>query len=462
MKSAESDIRMQVAARMDVGRRREQQEDHFGLCVDLGADNWSFTADAVRQLPALGALLVVADGMGGQNAGEQASLAAVAAVRSFFTPCKDWSVPPTKPAELLKEAAIFAHREVVRLAAADARYEGMGTTLVMVWWLGNQAYLCWIGDSRCYLFRDGQLRCLTKDHSYVQHLIDTGALSIEEAEFFPHRNVIMQSLGQAALPSPDVSELSLQPGDLLLLCTDGLNGMLPDAQISDIMEAGYSPSQLAGMLVEAANAAGGHDNITVVLATWPMTASTSNGSFDSFSSPATVAPPKERPGMASVTPSTKYTPPAGNRRSGGLLTAWLLLGFSMLAIGVLLTAVRYFSWRQEVTTLPTAEKTRDGGETTDTIRTPASTPPNGGYVLQVNAFEQRVNAEAERRELTGINGLNEARMLIFVDSSQQAARYYKLLITGFSRREEADSFRTSSERLKHALVVPAFHFSVLQ
>lgn len=459
MKSAESDIRMQVAARIDVGRRRERQEDHFGLCVDLGADNWSFTADAVRQLPALGALLVVADGMGGQNAGEQASLAAVAAVRSFFAPCTGWSVPPVKPAELLKEAAIFAHREVVRQAAADARYEGMGTTLVMVWWLGNQAYLCWIGDSRCYLFRDGQLRCLTKDHSYVQHLIDTGALSIDEAEHFPHRNVIMQSLGQAALPSPDIGELSLQPDDLLLLCTDGLNGMLQDAQISDIMEAGHSPSQLAGRLVEAANAAGGHDNITVVLATWPAAASPADEPFASLPRLETVAP---RAVMVPISPSPEGAPLAGNRRSGGQLSALLLLGLSLLAIGVLLSAIRFFSWQQEITTLPTAEKIQNGGGITDTIRTPASTPLKGGYVLQVNAFEQRINAEAERKELAGINGLNEARMLIFVDSSQQATRYYKLLITGFSRREEADSFRTYSEGLKHALVVPAFHFSVLQ
>ena len=510
MKAVDSTIRFQVAARIDMGRLRERQEDHFGLCVDVKAANWSFTADTSLLLPELGSLLVVADGMGGQNAGQEASRTAVAAVRTFFQPCSAWSVPPAAPGELLKKAAVFAHQEVVKAATADSHLQGMGTTLVMLWWLADRAYICWVGDSRCYLFRDGRLSCLSKDHSYVQHLIHSGALSPEEAEHFPHRNVIMQSLGQAEPPRPDLRELQLQPADLLLLCSDGLNGMLSDAQIASLAGAGDSPARLAGNLVEAANAAGGQDNITVVLAAWlpPAAEGLPHQTAEPVSDPA-VWPssaaepssgsairlsPAKQPDSAdlaawSTEAKLSSDPAAGlplatregglspNRRepwqgrlpgrdsrpaAGRQLPVLLLLGLSLLVIGIVLSVILFFSWQQEGG-LQTAQESRQAASVSpDTLADSAPASSGLTYVLQVNAYEELSNAQSARAELQDYAGLSNERLIIYTDSSQSAPRYYKLLIVGFGRREEADSFRLVSKKLQHALVVPASHFSFSQ
>lgn len=230
----------------DVGRVRGHNEDAFFIAQDLN-------------------LLVLADGMGGHAAGEVASALAVEETESFFRGLEpeDAIVPKFD----LIERALLAANHRIRLEAQTNDRHGMGTTGVVALLADAHATVGWVGDSRAYRLHEGVLEQISDDHSLLNELLRLGRLAPEDAPFFEHSNVITQALGSEEV-APDCVEASFAPGDILLLCSDGLSDMLIDEEINDLLVAAQTLEEAAQALIDAANNAGGDDNITVVLARW--------------------------------------------------------------------------------------------------------------------------------------------------------------------------------------------------
>ncbi len=241
-----------------VGVVRDHNEDCL-LALDLQRARLS-------QNQPLG-LYVVADGMGGHEAGEVASSLAVNTVARVVANkvMLPW-LEETTPADyeqLLKDAFQEANRAVNerrRTARTD-----MGTTLVGALIVGTEAFVANIGDSRCYLVRQGQIRQITVDHSLVERLVATGQITREEARVHPQRNYIYRTVGDKPQVEVDTFRVSLKPGDFLVLCSDGLNSMIEDAQIQQAVVDSSHPQAACEQLVRLANAAGGDDNVTVIV-----------------------------------------------------------------------------------------------------------------------------------------------------------------------------------------------------
>lgn len=204
-----------------------------------------------------GPLYAVADGMGGHRAGEIASRVAIEELLA--------NAPGRNDAKALARAVRAANRAVIESAEKSRTRTGMGTTLTAAFVDGLDVSIAHVGDSRAYLLHDGQLSRITEDHSMVADLVRQGSISEEEARFHPQRSVITRALGSDPNMAADVYELTASPGDRLLLCTDGLTGMLEDAYIAEILAAESDPASAVAKLVEAANRAGGYDNITAVV-----------------------------------------------------------------------------------------------------------------------------------------------------------------------------------------------------
>jgi len=200
-------------------------------------------------------LYAVADGMGGHRGGEVASQLALETIADLF---RKGDIP-------LAEQVRRANRAVFERSGADRSVAGMGTTLTAALVQGDLAHLLHVGDSRAYLLRAGSLRQLTEDHTLVNRMVKAGEITPEEAEVHPHRNVITRSLGTEADVDVDEQNVGLLDGDRLLLCSDGLTGMLTEDQVQAILEATPNAQEAADRLVRAANRAGGVDNITVVV-----------------------------------------------------------------------------------------------------------------------------------------------------------------------------------------------------
>jgi len=259
-------LTLRVTASIHQGMERDYQEDNFIIGADPAADKWTIERDSYSP-GAWGTFLVVADGMGGLNAGEEASRLAVDGFRDYFRSRSNTTPPPPDQAQsLLTDAILSANEMILRFAHQNPQTQGMGTTIVVAWLYGNSMHVAWSGDSRCYLLSPGgQLRQVNSDHSYVQDLITKGEITEEEAFFHPNKNIITQSLGDVGRqPVPEYVSLTLAVGDRVLLCSDGLNSMLDNPQIASLLTGGEIPDA-ANRLVDAANAAGGYDNITVVL-----------------------------------------------------------------------------------------------------------------------------------------------------------------------------------------------------
>jgi serine/threonine protein phosphatase PrpC len=262
---AEKKLTLEVIAKTDAGMVREANEDNFLVTPDRTNPEWILPRGEYANSDG-GTVMVVADGMGGLNAGEVASNIAVDSIRNHISkagPVKD----DTSLTAIMREAVQKANTNIVRHGQDEKETEGMGSTLVMAWIRGSKLHLTWVGDSRCYIWRKGRLLQLSKDHSYVQSLVDEGRLTTEEAFYHPESNVITQSLGDGIRkPVPDDCTFPLDNEDIILLCSDGLNGMLQDGKIEEIVTAGGGLSIVADRLIEEAKAAGGLDNITVILA----------------------------------------------------------------------------------------------------------------------------------------------------------------------------------------------------
>jgi len=260
-------FRFRLAARTDTGRVRTHNEDNFVLGSDLGRKVWNRFSDDAYTPGAEGMLLMVADGMGGMQAGDRASALAVGSVETFFTEQDTRPPSPEAIETCLREALLTAHAAILAEVDTHPARAGMGTTAVLAWVVDAYAYLAWVGDSRVYLFTpERELVLLTADHSLVWEMVESGLLDIEAARLHPQSNIITQSLGElSATPEPDVARVRLAPGSRLLLCSDGLHGIMPVGEIQRMLARPALPRETCEALVAAANAAGGTDNITVIL-----------------------------------------------------------------------------------------------------------------------------------------------------------------------------------------------------
>lgn len=226
----------------------------FGSRTDVGCIR-DHNEDSLVVAPPL---FAVADGMGGHAAGEVASEIAIETLSQ--------KAPRYLDAEGLGKAVEAANQEVIEAAADGRGREGMGTTMTAALLEGERLAIAQVGDSRAYLLHHGVLQQLTRDHSLMADMIEAGQLTPEEAKEHPNRSVITRALGTNPGTKPDLYEINVEAGDRLLLCSDGLSGMIDDTQIERIMVKTVDPQRCASVLVNEANAAGGYDNITVIVA----------------------------------------------------------------------------------------------------------------------------------------------------------------------------------------------------
>ncbi|MDQ1727036.1 MAG: family protein phosphatase [Frankiaceae bacterium] len=205
-------------------------------------------------------LLAVADGMGGHAAGEVASSVVISTIAAL-----DEDTPSRDLHDVLQAAVATANGHLRQMVAADSELEGMGTTLTAMLWSGRRLALAHVGDSRAYLFRDGTLHQLTKDHTLVQSLVDEGRLSADEAGHHPQRSMLMRALDGRVDVEPDISVREAQLGDRYLLCSDGLSGVVSDETLAETLRA-RDPQAAVDALVDLALRGGGPDNITCIVA----------------------------------------------------------------------------------------------------------------------------------------------------------------------------------------------------
>lgn len=248
-------MRIEVASITDVGMKRNHNEDNFGVVAEEN-------------------LYVVADGMGGHSSGEVASKIAVEELAEFFRMTSrdqdaTWPYKMDRARNYdenrLATGIKLANMRIHEQSSADPKLRGMGTTIVSVYFAGNTAYVGHVGDSRVYRFSRGELKQVTEDHSLLNDYLKSKKLSPEEIEAFPHKNVIVRALGMKDTVQVDVVRVEPLEGDIFLLCSDGLSGMVPDAMIKDTLTKTPDLDAASKHLIDQANANGGLDNVTCVL-----------------------------------------------------------------------------------------------------------------------------------------------------------------------------------------------------
>jgi serine/threonine protein phosphatase PrpC len=242
---------MEVASLTDVGRQRSNNEDSF-LYWEPDSDD-----DFRRQ----GRLAIVADGMGGYEGGQEASRLAVETVQNIYS-----SSASNDPQAVLIEAFAAAHLTIQNHAAEHPELHGMGTTCTALSLIGRQLCFAHVGDSRLYLVRSGMISRLTRDHSYVGRLVESGIVREEDAESHPQRHILTAALGSGRELTPDVPQhsLALGLGDSLILCSDGLWGVVPEPDLARLVQKN-APAEACRALVNIALERGGPDNITVLV-----------------------------------------------------------------------------------------------------------------------------------------------------------------------------------------------------
>jgi protein phosphatase len=253
-------MRLDVAGMTHVGMKRNHNEDNYLLLTEEN-------------------LFCVADGMGGHSSGEIASKIAVSEVSEFFrmTARDEDATWPFKMDKALTydenrltTGIKLANSRIFEASQADAKFRGMGTTIVTTFFRNTHTLVAHVGDSRVYRFiaAEQSLVQVTEDHSLLNDYIKAKKLTAEEIENFPHKNVIVRALGMKDTVQVDVSRIEPADGDVFMLCSDGLSGMVPDPRMAEILAAEPDLDKAAQQLVDAANAAGGSDNVTCVLVRW--------------------------------------------------------------------------------------------------------------------------------------------------------------------------------------------------
>ena len=345
-----SPLKLVAAGVTDVGRVRDGNEDDF-----------------LDQADRLG-LVAVADGMGGHRAGEVASATALEALRAAVA-----------AGEPLREAIEGANEAVLEKSESDRELQGMGTTLT-AGMLGTDGSLTvgHVGDSRAYLIREGELRQITDDHSLVEELVRGGELTPEQAEVHPQRSIITRALGIDPRVDVDVYPIELHAGDRILLCSDGLTTMVRPEEIANILGREREPRRAAQLLVDAANAAGGEDNVTAVIV-----------------EAVEVAEDPEEAGPAAAvadgedTTATDTHPPRRRRRRGRTLLRVALWALPILL--VLAVAFAFVGWY--------ARSTYYVG--VDRGRVTVFQGVKGGLLIWDPTVERRTTIDAENPPLTG-------------------------------------------------------------
>jgi len=248
-------LKLIFAALTDIGKARKNNEDNYLLDPKLG-------------------LAIVADGMGGHNAGEVASSLAVKVTRDKFESMKNTDMKPAQYNEKLSLesnqlgfAVQLANSVIYEAGNSGTENKGMGTTLTAALLCRTRLCIAHIGDSRAYLFRNGALRQLTEDHSLVMDHVRKGLLTKEQAEVSPLQNILTRALGAQKTPAVDLIETALDEGDRLLLCTDGLFKAVKEAALGEVLKSQPDDKKACEALVSMANANGGPDNVTVVIGT---------------------------------------------------------------------------------------------------------------------------------------------------------------------------------------------------
>jgi protein phosphatase len=248
-------MKIRYAAKTDVGMKRTHNEDYFSLIEDEQ-------------------LFIVADGMGGHASGEVASKMAADAVSEFYQRTKDedatWPYKMDRQLSYIENRLVcgikLANYRIFEAASRDLRYKGMGTTIVAALINGEKIYIAHVGDSRAYRLRNGAIQQITRDHSLLEDYKDAKPdMTEEEQRNFPHKNVITRALGMRDSVQVDIKHEPIQDGDIFLLCSDGLSGMVEDPQILHIISSSGDLERAVAELVDQANRAGGTDNITALL-----------------------------------------------------------------------------------------------------------------------------------------------------------------------------------------------------
>jgi len=248
-------MRIRYAAKTDVGLKRTHNEDYFSLIEDEQ-------------------LFLVADGMGGHASGEVASKMAAEAIAEFYLRTKDedatWPYKMDRQLSYVENRLVcgikLANYRIYEAQVQDIRFKGMGTTIVALLLEDERVYVAHVGDSRCYRIREGKIEQLTRDHSLLEDYLDAKPdMTEEEKRNFPHKNVITRALGMRDTVQVDIRRDELKDGDIYLLCCDGLSGMVPDETMRDIILGSPDLESAVSALVDAANEAGGVDNITAIV-----------------------------------------------------------------------------------------------------------------------------------------------------------------------------------------------------
>jgi protein phosphatase len=259
------DIEIEVFGKTDVGLIREHNEDNFTVADVTGAVRASDGRAPFRfKLGDKGALMLVCDGMGGAAAGEVAAQMAADAIYESLTA----SEPQSRDdfARLLRRAVQRANERIFIQSRDNQSERGMGTTCTAAALVDDTLVIAQIGDSRCYVLRDGKLAQVTKDQSLAWQLIEAGAMTAEEAKAFEHANIILQALGVQETVEVVLSQVTLRKGDVALLCSDGLHGPVTDEEMLAVLIAEQDLGKAGDALIQKALDRDGPDNITVVLA----------------------------------------------------------------------------------------------------------------------------------------------------------------------------------------------------
>jgi len=337
-------VRVSVFGKTDLGRARDHNEDTF-LVADLSTGKASLQP-AVRshQIGPRGSLFMVADGMGGAAAGELASaMAADLIYRHMITAwAGDSNQNAARFAYRMREAVELANARIYSYAREHPEVRGMGTTVTAAGVYGRDLYLAQIGDSRAYLVRESEAIQLTKDQSLMQRLVDAGELTEDEAEQSERRNIILQALGPDPKVKVDLTHQSLRNGDTLIVCSDGLSGLVRREEFAELARDHGDPPALCSALIDLANARGGPDNITVVTARFeveglPKTEEAEGVGYHTYEFPPGTVEPDANTTTTEMEPLQQPRAPNSSStlehlRSLGLIV--VILGVLMLLIAV--------------------------------------------------------------------------------------------------------------------------------
>jgi PPM family protein phosphatase len=340
-------VKVSVFGKTDLGRTREHNEDTF-LVADLSTGNASLHPEVrLHEVGPRGSLFMVADGMGGAAAGELASAMAAEVIYAHLSTAwtQDEDASAARFAYRMKEAVELANQRIYLYAREHPDVRGMGTTVTAAGVFGDGLYLTQIGDSRGYLIRNGEAFQLTRDQSLTQRLVDAGELTEEEAAQSERRNIILQALGPDPRVKVDLSHEQLRRGDTLILCSDGLSGVVRRDELAQIVESSPDLPTLCSALIDLANERGGPDNVTVVAAKFEGEGLAEPDSADGAGYQvynvadqeiSEAEPDEERPPSPPPAAPPSAKPPGPASRSSGLLIVAALVALIALILSALL------------------------------------------------------------------------------------------------------------------------------